>query len=330
MDWPPNGRNAKPMRGAKTFLEASRGIAPVGELVVARIPDDAPVDERLIGDEQSSARVREIPPAHAVVRLVRDGAEVPAEAEVQREARAHLPVILHIGCEILDVELARIAGSSLDAEARRLEDAGARIVPEQHVGDGVAGEEPAERELAEEIVRQISLERPLPVVRAEVQRVTPPDRRRRVAHVPHRLVARLVVVAGAAGAGEAGPGAAEPDRRIRPLIVAQIGEDAGQRHGVDIGLRRGEPVLVRAGPDIADAELVDEVGRDRQGMRHLPVPRLLNEEHVPELGDRAQRRCSSSPSACSARTPCPSAIRAAGRCARVSWFVSVGRSRCRM
>ena len=46
-----------------------------------------PSDERLVGNQQTAGRVVEVPPRHAVVRLVGHVAVVPAQTEVHRELR---------------------------------------------------------------------------------------------------------------------------------------------------------------------------------------------------------------------------------------------------
>ena len=53
-----------------------------------------------------------------------------------------------------------------------LEDADRRVVPEQHVGDRVAGEADVEAVAAEESRGEVALQPPAAIVEAEVQRVT--------------------------------------------------------------------------------------------------------------------------------------------------------------
>ena len=94
-----------------------------------------PVDQRLVGDQQAAGRVVQVAPRHAIVGLVGHVPVVPPETEVDRQPRVDPPVVLEVRREVLEVELARIAGRSRHAEGRRLEHADARVVPEQHVGD---------------------------------------------------------------------------------------------------------------------------------------------------------------------------------------------------
>ena len=156
----------------REHLEAIRvlGAAPAGVLVV-RAVDDAAVHQRLVGHEQAAGRVVEVAPRHAIVGLVGHVPVVPAKAQVDGQLRADAPVVLEVRREVLEVELARVAGGSRHAVRRRLEDADARVVPEQHVGDEIAGEPDVVGVVAEEPRRQIALEPPAAIVDAEVQRV---------------------------------------------------------------------------------------------------------------------------------------------------------------
>ena len=63
--------------------------------------------------------------------------------------------------------------------------------------------------LTEEIVRQVSLQRPFAIVGAEVQRVTATNLRGVVADVPHGLIAGLVIVDRAPDTDEPCPHAAQ-------------------------------------------------------------------------------------------------------------------------
>ena len=121
------------------------------------------VHEILVGDQHAALRVGQVAPAHPVVGFVRNRAEVVPQPHVERQPRIDLPVILEIGGEVPEVEVAGIPGQVAHRESARLEDACVAVVAQQHVRDGmvpvgVAGEEAPEGELTEEVVGQIALE----------------------------------------------------------------------------------------------------------------------------------------------------------------------------
>ena len=110
--------------------------------------------------------------------------------------------------------------------------------------------------------------------------------RRRVAHIPHRLVAGAVGVDGAAGAGVAG----HADARTLPLEVRKVGERAGHPEKVDVALGARDAELVGPGVHAADPDLVDEIVVDRPAVRDLPVRRVLLEHAVAGLDHVPRRR----------------------------------------
>ncbi len=146
------------------------------------------------------ARVIEIAPRHAIVGLVGHVPVVPTKAQVHRQLELTRQSSWKYGAKYAEVELARVARGARHAERRRLEHAHTRVIPEQHVGDEIARESDIERVVAEEARRQIALQPPPAIVDAKVQRVASGDPRRRVADVPHRLIAGGVRVDRAAGA----------------------------------------------------------------------------------------------------------------------------------
>ena len=201
---------------------------------------------------------------------------VPTQTQVEGQTRADAPVVLEVRGEVLEVELARVAGGSRHAECRRLEDAHARVVPEQHVGDAIARESDVERVVAEEPGGEIALQPPAAIVDAEVQRVAPSDPRRGVADVPHRLIARGVGVDRAAGPRVA----VDRDARTLALVVRNVREHAGHIEEVHVRLRARNAALIRARVHAAHAELVDERVPNRPAVGDLPVPGVLHEDAV--------------------------------------------------
>src|SRR5262245_26696860 len=114
----------------------------------------------------------------------------------------------------------------------------------------VAGEKAAVGELTEEVIRQVTLERPFAEVRAEVQRVITANPCGGIADIPHWLKAGRIIVDRAAAAGKTCARTRKTDRRVCPLDVGDSREDACQSKRVNIRLRRRRPILVCPGLNI--------------------------------------------------------------------------------
>ena len=133
--------------------------------------------------------------------------------------------------------------------------------------------------VAKESGGEIALQPPSPVAQPEIQRVTAGHPRRLVADIPHRLVAGTVGVDRATGARES----LNADARTFSLGIREAGERAGGLKEIDICLRAADPLLVRPGLDMADAQLVDDVAAEGPGVGHLPVGRVLLEDAIADV-----------------------------------------------
>src|SRR6185436_5484420 len=122
----------------------------------------------------------------------------------------------------------------------------------------VAGEEAAVCELAEEIIRQITLERPFAEVGADVQRVIAANPCGGIADIPHRLKAGRIVVDSASTARETRSHTRKTDRRIGPLHIGYASENARQTNRVNVRLRRRRPMLVSPGLNVTNPKLIYE------------------------------------------------------------------------
>src|SRR5262245_55843541 len=102
-------------------------------------------------------------------------------------------------------------------------------------------------ELTEEVIRQVTLERPFAEVGPEVQRVIAANPCGGIADIPHRLKAGRIIVDRAAAAGKTCAHTPKTDRRVSSLDVGNSREDACQSKRVNIRLRRRRPILVSPG-----------------------------------------------------------------------------------
>src|SRR5204862_2950955 len=113
------------------------GIAPPAITVHASRWGNPLGQQRWICNAQSTIWVRLIQPSHLVVRLKGHGAEVPSNAQVQRQAAAHLPVVLHEGSKIGEVVLVQISSMTGLTERSRQEDTHTLVVAEQKIGNRI-------------------------------------------------------------------------------------------------------------------------------------------------------------------------------------------------
>src|SRR5262245_30730621 len=132
-------------------------------------------------------------------------------------------------------------------------------------------------ELTEEVIRQVTLERPFAEVGAEVQRVIAANPCGGIADIPHRLKAGRIIVDRAAVAGKPRAHTRKTDRRVCSLDVWDFCEDVCQSKRVNIRLRRCRSMLVSPGLNVTQAKLIHEIGAERNSMGDLPAPGLLNE-----------------------------------------------------
>ena len=137
-------------------------------VLVAR-DDEAPAGHRQVDRRQPIVHV-----VHVLVVLV-------AQAEVEREVAARLPVVL--GVEVEPVGPAVLVAAA-DAGGGR------RRVPEQEVGEGIAGELPRVGEGAARVVGLLGLELQVEVVGAELQPVRAAIDREVVEQLEMLIVAR--------------------------------------------------------------------------------------------------------------------------------------------
>src|SRR5438552_1308660 len=91
------------------LLRSLGGIAPPAISVHASRWGNSLGHQRWIGNAQSTIGVGHVQPSHLVVLLKGHGAEVPPKPQVQRQAVAHLPVVLHERSKISEVVLVQIS-----------------------------------------------------------------------------------------------------------------------------------------------------------------------------------------------------------------------------
>src|SRR6266550_3273430 len=114
------------------------GIAPPAITVHASRWGNPLGQQRWICNAQSPVGVGLIQPSHLVVRLKGHGAEVPSNAQVQCQAAAHLPAVLHEGSKIGEVVLVQISSLTWQTEWSGQEDTYTLIVAEQKIGNRIA------------------------------------------------------------------------------------------------------------------------------------------------------------------------------------------------
>src|SRR6267154_4042355 len=123
---------------SKRLLRTVGGIAPPAISVHASRWGNPLGQQRWICNAQSTIRVRLVQPPHLVVLLEGHRAEVPSNAQVHRQAAAHLPVVLHEGSKIGEVVLVQISSLTWQTEWSGQEDTYTLIVAEQKIGNRIA------------------------------------------------------------------------------------------------------------------------------------------------------------------------------------------------
>src|SRR2546423_2160544 len=106
------------------------GIAPPAISVHASRWGNPLGQQRWIRNTQSTVVAGLVQPSHLVVRLKGHGAEVPPDGQVQRQAAAHLPGVLHEGGKIGEVVLVQISSLTWQTEGSGQENTSTLIVAE--------------------------------------------------------------------------------------------------------------------------------------------------------------------------------------------------------
>src|SRR5437667_8650954 len=115
----PEGPEGKADSRGERLLRTVSRIAPPAISVWASRRGNSSGKQPWIRDTQSTIGVGQVQPPHLVTRLKGHGAEVPPNAQVQRQAAAHLPVVLHERSKISEVVLVQISWCTSYAERSR-------------------------------------------------------------------------------------------------------------------------------------------------------------------------------------------------------------------